>query len=370
MPIRRRGSVDERGQSRISDRMQKPLKIYQLESNTVCSPYRLIYPGEALNRLTDIEVKLFHDFGQQECDDLLGNADIFIIQRMVMVDHLRELIVELNRRGIIVVYDIDDDLLHLDPVSRQARLDAPDSASQVANCIRACQAVQCATEALAASLASVHSEITVLENQLDYVAPLLEKAPETPATPRPTIVAYASGSDHGQDWATIRDAYNRCVADLASKEISVETWIIGDAEIFNSVASPRKRFLPFLRRDDYLGALSQVDISLMPLKDSVFNRSKSDVKYLESASAGATVLASELVYGQTIEDSQTGLLFRNADEFSAAMIRLVTDPTFARTLATNAHRYVAGHRLIHQHVGKWESTYRQWHARRGELLKR
>jgi glycosyltransferase involved in cell wall biosynthesis len=82
------------------------------------------------------------------------------------------------------------------------------------------------------------------------------------------------------------------------------------------------------------------------------------------------VLASNLVYGRTIVDGRTGVLFRSAEEFSAQMIRLVTDRPFARSLAREAHRYVSEHRLIHQHVAKWASVYREWHARRDELLSR
>ena len=344
--------------------METPLQIYQLESNTVCSPYRLIYPGDALNRLDNIKVKLFRDFGQKECDELVQNADIFMIQRMAMVDHLRDLIAVLNQKGIMVVYDIDDDLLHLDTASRQAASNPTDYALKVEACIRACQAVQCATQGLAAALSDVHPEVAVLENQLERVPPLRETTPQAAVT----VVAYAAGSDHGHDWETIKDVYNLTLAELASRGAPVETWIVGDAGIFNSVRSPRKRFFPILPREAYLQLLGQADVSIIPLKDSVFNRSKSDVKYLECASVGTPVLASDLVYGRTIVDGVTGALFRSAAEFSAQMIRLVTDRRFARSLAREAHRYVSEHRLMHQHVAKWATTYLGWHARRAHLL--
>ncbi|SRR6266567_5488414 len=341
----------------------KRLKIYQLESNTVCSPYRLVYPGDALNRLTDIEVKLFPDFGQKQCDELLQEADIFIIQRMVMVDHLGELIAALNRRGIIVVYDIDDDLMHLEPGSRQAALNPPDYAARVEKCIRACQAVQCATPALAVSLAGVHSEIVVLENQLGGVPAFGEKA----ANPIP-IVAYAAGTDHAPDWATVKDAYNRTIAELESKGRPVESWIVGDAAIFNSVASPRKRFFPVLAREEYLGLLARADVSIIPLKDVVFNESKSDVKFLESASVGTPVLASKMVYARTIDHGRNGLLFGSADDFGVQLTRLVTEQPLAHGIAREAHRYVSKHRLIDQHVSAWESVYKKWHVERERLL--
>lgn len=344
--------------------MSKSLKIYQLESNTVCSPYRLVFPGDALNRLTDISVMLFPDFGQTQCDELLREADIFIIQRMVMVDHLAELIAELNRRGIIVVYDIDDDLLHLDPASRQAALTPPDYAARVEKCIRACQAVQCATPRLAAALAGIHSEIAVLENQLDHV-PAFTANRGARANP---VVAYAAGTDHAQDWTTVRDAYNGTVAKLASRGIEIDTWIVGDAEIFNSVASSRKKFFPVLARKDYLQLLSMADVSIIPLRDSKFNASKSDVKFLESASVGTPVVASKVVYARTIAAGKTGLLFTDSDEFGAQLTRLVTDRPFAREIARAAYRYVAEHRVIDQHASTWESTYKRWHSERDKLL--
>jgi len=341
------------------------LKVYQLEANEVCAPYRLIFPGNALNRLTDVQVTLLRDFAQREYDEVLREADLFVIQRMVMVPDLAELIADLNRRGILAVYEIDDDLLHVDPASRQAAVNPADYAGQIERCIRACQCVQCATESLAASLAAVHVEVAVLENQLDGVPPFSAKPQR-----ETTIVGYAAGTDHGHDWPVIRDAYNRTCAQLDARGMAIETWIIGDPEIFESIESPRKRLLPLLPRPEYMKFLGAIDLSIMPLRDSVFNRSKSDIKYLESAAMGTPVLASDLVYGRTIRDGETGLVFRNADEFVSGLERLVSDRPFAQRLARAAHAYVSENRLVDQHARRWAAVYKDWHARRDELLRR
>ena len=342
------------------------LKVYQLESNSVCAPYRLIYPGDALNRLTDVAVTLFRDFGQREYDEVLREADILVIQRMELVPDLAELIEELNGNGVIVAYDLDDDLLHLDPASKQAALNPGNYAARIESCICACQCVECATEQLAASLAGIHPEVAVLENQLDCVPPFVER----PAQQHATIVGYAAGSDHGHDWPLVRGAYNQAVAALAKHGVEIETWIIGDPEIFESIESPRKRLLPLLPRNEYMKFLGAVNISIMPLNDSVFNRSKSDIKYLESAAMGTPVLASDLVYGRTIRDGETGLVFRNAEEFASQLTRLVVDRPLARRIADAAYRYVKANRLIDQHAARWASVYEGWHARREELLNR
>ncbi|TMH38019.1 MAG: glycosyltransferase family 4 protein [Betaproteobacteria bacterium] len=342
------------------------INVYQLEANATCAPYRLIYPGNALNRLTDVKVTLLRDFGQREYDEVLREADIFVLQRMAMVPDLADLIGDLNRKGILAVYDIDDDLLHLDPASRQASLNPPHYAMQIESCIRACQCLQCATSELAAALSAIHPEIAVLENQLESVPPFVDKNPARPAT----IIGYAAGTDHGHDWSLIRDAYNGAIASLVQRGIAIETWIIGDPAIFEYVQSSRKRLLPLLPRDQYMKFLGAIDISIMPLKDSVFNRSKSDIKYLESAAMGTPVVASDLVYGRTLRHEETGLIFRSPEEFASGLTRLVTDRPFAQRIAREAHRYVAENRLIDQHAARWASTYKIWHARREELLHR
>jgi glycosyltransferase involved in cell wall biosynthesis len=168
----------------------------------------------------------------------------------------------------------------------------------------------------------------------------------------------------------VRDAYNRTVADLSSQGVEIETWIVGDPQIFTSVTSPRKRLLPIMPRDVYLGFLTHVDVSIIPLKDCAFNESKSDVKYLESAAMGTPVIASNIVYGRTIIDGESGLLFRNSEEFASQLRRLVTDKTFALRVAKAAHTYVKENRVIDQHAAKWASTYLDWHARREQLLAR
>jgi glycosyltransferase involved in cell wall biosynthesis len=341
------------------------LKVYQLEANEVCASYRLIFPGNALNRLTDVQVTLLRDFAQREYDEVLREADLFVIQRMAMVPDLAELIADLNRRDILAVYEIDDDLLHLDPASRQAAVNPADYAAQIERCIRACQCVQCATKSLAASLAAIHPEVAVLENQLEDVPPFSAKPPR-----ETVIVGYAAGADHGHDWPVVRDAYNRTCAALATRGTLIETWIIGDPQIFESIESPRKRLLPLLPRPEYMKFLGAIDLSIMPLKDSVFNRSKSDIKYLESAAMGTPVLASDLVYGQTISNGDTGLVFRNADEFASGLEQLVRDRPFAQSLARAAHAYASENRLVDHHAPRWAAVYKDWHARRHELLRR
>ncbi|MCH8874459.1 glycosyltransferase [candidate division KSB1 bacterium] len=109
--------------------------------------------------------------------------------------------------------------------------------------------------------------------------------------------------------------------------------------------------------------------SLIPLADIPFNRSKSDVKFLESAGCGAAVLASEFVYSNSVKNGETGILFSNADEFANGLTELVRSQELTERLSRNAQRYVSENRLIEQHVERWEEIYLSWVSNRDKLLR-
>ena len=116
-----------------------------------------------------------------------------------------------------------------------------------------------------------------------------------------------------------------------------------------------------------MALLGQCEISLMPLGDTPFNRAKSDLKFIEAGACRVAALASHIVYGDSIEDGRTGLLFRDADELRDRLLRLVAMPDLARGLGDAARHYVAGERMLAYQVAPRIAWYRSLWARRAEL---
>jgi glycosyltransferase involved in cell wall biosynthesis len=115
--------------------------------------------------------------------------------------------------------------------------------------------------------------------------------------------------------------------------------------------------------------LAGSEISFMPLSDTPFNRTKSDLKFIEAGSHRVAALASTVVYGNSIEDGRTGLLFRDPVEFEARLLRLVAMPELARDLGDAALRYVADSRMLAYQVAPRIRWYRSLWARRDVLTK-
>jgi hypothetical protein len=113
--------------------------------------------------------------------------------------------------------------------------------------------------------------------------------------------------------------------------------------------------------------LGQSEISFMPLGDTWFNRAKSDLKFIEAGACRVASLASHVVYGASIEDGRTGLLFRDAEDLRARLLRLIAMPAMARGLGDAARSYVSAERMLAYQVAPRIAWYRSLWERREEL---
>jgi hypothetical protein len=105
----------------------------------------------------------------------------------------------------------------------------------------------------------------------------------------------------------------------------------------------------------------------MPLGETWFNRAKSDLKFIEAAACRVAALASHVVYGGSIDDGRTGLLFRNGEELQTRLLRLIAMPDTARVMGDAARAYIAAERMLAYQVAPRIAWYRSLWERRVEL---
>ena len=99
---------------------------------------------------------------------------------------------------------------------------------------------------------------------------------------------------------------------------------------FSMLSPPRtsslSRLCPIER---YHELLDEADIALLPLTSTRFNEHKSDLKFIECAAHGVVSLASPTIYGQTITDGETGLIYRSPGELSVSARAIAGGQQFA-----------------------------------------
>ncbi len=124
------------------------------------------------------------------------------------------------------------------------------------------------------------------------------------------------------------------------------------------------QFVPY---EMYQEALHSSDISFLPLSNTEFNRTKSDLKFIESAGHGAVVIASPTVYEDTVREGRTGFIYRSPAEFRQQLELLVENRQRRLETAEAAYEYVKRERLLANHYLERLAWYREMLERREEL---
>jgi predicted O-linked N-acetylglucosamine transferase (SPINDLY family) len=303
-----------------------------------CGPVRVVDPERFLATIPG--VKTCSTTGHY--DLAVGDRErdkVFVWQRGSLVGRAGvERQRELLRRGYLIVYEVDDD----------PRLERFDMSANDFFALRSCHCLQTTTEPLAGLLRQFNPHVRVFENQLRALP-----SPRRYAAGDEAIVFF--GALHREkDWEPLLPALVRVLNTHAAR---VRFRVVGDRRFFDALPTDRKEFTPPCSYEQYLDALGSCDIGLLPLGPTPFNRMKSDLKFLEHAGHGVTALASPTVYEGSIIDGQTGLLFRDANEFETKLRALIEDVPLRRRLATAAYAWAKNERLLSQHYRERYTWY-------------
>ena len=267
---------------------------------------------------------------------LLGNSGIARIKALLA-------------KGYLVVTEFDDHPNFM--ADRGVPLDEVLSFKSV-------HAIQTSTPALAAVLRAENPEVAIFPNAILAL-------PEVQNFRNPEQLTLFFGALNRQaDWQNLMPVLNE-IAQLAGPRLVFS--VIHDQAFFDALQTPHKQFKPTCDYPTYLDLLGQAEIAFMPLADTAFNRAKSDLKFIEAGACRLGVLASQVVYGKVVEDGRTGMLFADAAQLRACLLRLLAYPEAARQMAEAARHYVAQERMLAYQIGQRDAWYRSLWQRRDML---
>jgi 2-polyprenyl-3-methyl-5-hydroxy-6-metoxy-1,4-benzoquinol methylase len=312
------------------------------------SDVRVIEPVRALR--TDSAI-LGSVLGEPDIDPRLEHAPrIAILHRPLLLgDSGLARVRALLDKNYIVVSEFDDHPSFIE--NRGVKLD--DLLT-----FRAVHAVQTSTPTLAETLREQNPEIGMFRNGI------FELPPTRNFSDPDHLTLFFGALNRGADWAPLMPALNEVARAVGDR---LRFHVVYDEAFFNALETPHKRFDPMADYASYMRMLGEADIALMPLEDTEFNRSKSDLKFIEASSARVASLASHVVYGETIQNGKTGLIFRDAMELRAGLLRLLAYPEATRKIADAARAYVARERMLAYQVTARTEWYRSLWERREAL---
>lgn len=333
---------------RVAAAAVAPLRIFSTMLPAVggVSEVRVVEPLAAMATEPAIATVITNDLDSVPA---LGDAaGIFVLHRPAFfgaegLARLRGLMA----RGWLVVCEFDDHPSQIAVLHR----------SDVQN-FRAVHAIQTSTAALAEVLGRENPEIAVFTNAIRRLPDVANFADPTGAT---VLFAALNRED---DWPGYVDTLNKAAA---AADGALRFHVIADFAFFDALDTPHKVFTPLSDYTTYLDILSRCEVSFMPLRDTLFNGCKSDLKYIEAAAHQAVALASPTVYGASIEDGVNGLLFDDSASLYTRLMGLVEDPAGALAIGEQARADVTGRRMLAYQTRRRVAWYRDLWSRRAEL---
>jgi glycosyltransferase involved in cell wall biosynthesis len=92
-----------------------------------------------------------------------------------------------------------------------------------------------------------------------------------------------------------------------------------------------------------------------PLKNTIFNEAKSELKYIEYTALGVPGVYSDLPpYNSVVKDGFNGLLAKNSAEWELKLEKLILDQNLRIKIVENAQKDIKKSYLLKYRVEEWE----------------
>lgn len=287
-------------------------------------------------------------------------ADLIVLFRAPYSVTVAAVVAEARRRGVSVVFSVDDlvfrpellgDAAALEHASPEIVAGFRQSVESYARTFAASDYFLGSTEALVAAARDAGRTAFLHRNGLG--SPQLACAEHARAQalaarfsgngsgPRPLRVGFLSGTDtHDRDLAAVAPALRRALDRFPHVRMVIGGPVAVPPEL-DGLGERLERW-PFVAWSDLPSYIASLDVNLAPLElPSVFNQAKSEVKYLEAAAVQvATVASPSDAFRIATRDGASGLLAADPDAWSQALERLLLGEEERATVARSARRDV------------------------------
>lgn len=171
-------------------------------------------------------------------------------------------------------------------------------------------------------------------------------------------ILYMGTLTHKEDFEMIQDVLIK-VKKLYGIKVEIDIVGIAQENLFDktyfNIIKPNIEVKNYIDFVDWIKVYKKWHIGLAPLRDTEFNRSKSDIKYLDYSMLGMAGIYSKIgVYDDTIINKENGLIVNNTEqEWFEALTLLVENNELRQNITTNAFNDVSMNRTTNSQENKW-----------------
>lgn len=327
-----------------------------------CGTYRCYIPALSLqeSKVADNEF-LFHNQVTEPTPSDLDGKHVVVFQRAVGTLYI-DMMKECARREIATVFEMDDNLFDVprhNPASwfwrrkgimkiLHQQLDLADRVivSTKPLLSRVLQEMKWGGDDHKVRLCPNHLHPAVWGRSV--------WGPVKPYDNQHTVIGWQGSSTHDTDFKMALPALARIIKERPD----VVLRFLGCVPLSIRGVIPENRFqwTKGVEMARYPATLRYVnyDIGIAPVTDSLFNRCKSNIKWLEYSALGIPCVASKVYpYERSIEQGVTGFVAETEEEWYEYLTRLLNDPFLRQTIGTQAQQHVWQAHSQNQQAPKW-----------------
>ncbi|MBU2571541.1 MAG: hypothetical protein KJ725_16230 [Gammaproteobacteria bacterium] len=333
----------------LADNNSKTIVIYSLYPEThACPIIRLIAPLMAHNFNIIWAAKRINSEWSFDLEST-RTADLIIIQRHFPANFTHNFLKKILTLNIPIIYELDDMLLDL-PNYHPSYENLKKHSPYIKWILKSADVVIVSTPTLKESLQRYNPRLLQLEHNLVKWS-LFNSSPRQLNHNFNFLIS--GTSTHEDDWLIILDP----LLEILKTFPNVNAIFFGELPT-RFLNHPSVQLIKFQDSyEKYASILKELPVhcALVPLKDTYFNRCKSNIKWLEYSAAGIPGIYSDVIpYRSSIFHEKTGLLVSNTyDAWFNSMYQLVNNPKLAHTLVKNAQIEV----FINYSIEKSSSNY-------------
>ncbi|MDT2686673.1 rhamnan synthesis F family protein [Enterococcus gallinarum] len=281
---------------------------------------------------------------------LAEHASHIIIYRAPYDDRLVELIRLARKYHKPVLYDIDDlvidtkytdQLTYVQNLSKVEKNNYDSGVISYKKMMLLCDGAIASTGSLKNELFNYQKTVLLNRNLANQELVKLSQAAIKNKTHNneKVKIGYFSGSiTHNENFELIKPA----ILKILEIYPQVELHLVGHLDIPKEMEKFDSQLVihPFVDWKELPKLISEINVNLAPLVQSVFNEAKSEIKWLEAALVQVPTLASDIgAFKEMIIDHETGFLAKD-NEWFEKLERMINDTSFREQIGKAAYEFV------------------------------
>jgi len=330
-----------------------------------CGHYRLIHPMKTLKEaghITSVAWAAGPRFDIRSYS--LEGVTHVIAQRQFDIKLLEYLEGWRKQTGGKLLYEVDDYLHQIHPESHAFKVFKPggEALRLFERWVRACDGLIVTTPELAAQYRHLNNRVFVVPNYIDFNI----RDWETPVSRAPglegkTVIGWAGGSTHAEDDEPLRGVLSGIQRDYPDVVVALcsHPSLVRMMAARQELIPEQTVFLAPTTFEEYTVVPAQFDIGIAPLRNTVFNRSKSWLKVMEYGARRVPYVASDIASYRRFHrdtDGCGGFLAEGKSEWDTALRHLLDHPEARRRRGDEFRRHIKAHYSIAGNIGQWEEV--------------